>query len=105
MLFNKMEPKNHVRKEITCNTLFYVLNQINNDIFKTSLSVYVYITWYQEITNLLHIKLLVNLYLIGVVNPILDFSGSGYDFTLQGGGAFYAENATFYIVLGCYSEF
>ena len=43
-------------KSISCNTLSYVLNQINNgnnDIFNgTSLSVYVYITCYQEITNL-----------------------------------------------------
>ena len=94
-------------KSIPCNTLSYVLNQIdngNNDIFDgTSLSVYVYITYYQEITNLSHIQLLVNLYLIGVDNPILDFSGSGYDFSLQGGGAFYAENITFYTILGCYS--
>ena len=43
-----------------------------------------------------HIQLLVNLYLIGVHNPILNFSGIGYDFTLYGVGSFYAENITFY---------
>ena len=48
-------------------------------------------------TTLSHIQLLVNLYLIGVDNPVLDFSGSSYhDFSLQGGGYFYAENVTFY---------
>ena len=92
-------------QSIPCNTLSYVLNQINNgnnDIFNgTNISVYVYITYYQEITNLSHIQLLVNLYLIGVDNPVLDFSGSSYyDFNLQGGGSFYAENITFYDISG-----
>ena len=91
-------------ESIPCRTLSYVLNQINNrnnNIFGTSISVYVYITYYQEITNLSHIWLLVNLYLIGVDNPILDFSGGNYyDFSLQGGGSFYAENITFYDISG-----
>ena len=57
-------------ESIPCHTLSYILNQINNrsnDIFNgTNISVYVYITYSQEITNLSHIRLLVNLYLIGV---------------------------------------
>ena len=85
---------------IPCHTLSYIFNQINNrsnDTFNgTNISVYVYITYYQEITNLSHIQLLVNLYLIGVDNPIFVFSGSRYVFRLQGGGCFYAENITFY---------
>ena len=87
-------------ESIPCHTLSYVLSQINNrsnDTFNgTNISVYVYITYYQEITNLSYIQLLVNLYLIGVDNPILDFSGSRYVFYLQGGGCFYAETFTFY---------
>ena len=86
-------------KSIPCHTLSYILNQINNtnnDTFNgTNISVYVYITYSQEITNLSHIQLLVNLYLIGVDNPVLDFSGSRYVFRLQGGVCFYAENITF----------
>ena len=39
---------------------------------------------------------IVNFYLIGVDNPVLNFSGIGYDFALYGGGSFYAENITFY---------
>ena len=89
-------------ESIPCNTLSYVLNQINNrsnDTFHgTNISVYVYITYSQEITNLSHIQLLVNLYLIGVDNPIFVFSGSRYGFRLQGGGCFYAENITFYAI-------
>ena len=85
---------------ISCHTLSYILNQINNgsnDTFNgTKISVYVYITYYQEITNLSHIQLLVNLYLIGVDNPILNFSGLHYDISLQGGGTLYAENITFH---------
>ena len=80
--------------------LSYILNQINNrgnDTFNgTNISVYVYITYHQEITNMSHIELLVNLYLIGVDNPVLNFSGIGHDFTLYGGDSFYAENITFY---------
>ena len=91
-------------ESIPCHTLSYVLNQINNrnDVFQsTNISVYVYITYYQEMTNLSHIWLLVNLYLIGVDNPVLDFSGSSYhDFNLRGGGSFYAENITFYDISG-----
>ena len=87
---------------IPCHTLSYILNQINNrsiDTFNgTNISVYVYITYYQEITNSSHIQLLVNLYLIGVDNPVLDFSGSHYGFHLQGGGCFYAKNITFYVI-------
>ena len=55
-----------------------------------------YITYYQEITNLSHIQLLVNLYLVGVDNPVLDFSGVHLFFSLYGGGSFYAKNITFY---------
>ena len=88
---------------IPCYTLSYVLNQINNrsnDTFNgTNISVYVYITYSQIITNLSHIQLLANLYLIGVDNPIIHFSGLNYDFILQGGGSFYAENITFYKIL------
>ena len=91
-------------KSIPCHTLSYVLNQISNrnDVFQsTNISVYVYITYYQEMTNLSHIWLLVNLYLIGVDNPVLDFSGSSCnDFNLQSGGSFYAENMTFYDISG-----
>ena len=87
-------------ESIPCHTLSYVLNQINNrsnDTFNgTNISVYVYITYYQEITNWSHIQLLVNLYLIGVDNPIINFSGLHYFFSLQGGGSFYVENITFY---------
>ena len=36
------------------------------------------------------------MYLIAVDNPVLNFSGIGYDFTLYDGGSFYAENITFY---------
>ena len=93
-------------ESIPCHTLSYVLNQISNrnDLFQsTNISVYVYITYYQEMTNLSHIWLLVNLYLIGVDNPVLDFSGSSYnDFTLRGGGSFYAENITFYDISGVF---
>ena len=67
------------KESIPCHTLSYILNQINNrsnDTFNgTNISVYVYITYYQQITNLSGIQLLVNLYLIGVDNPVLDFSG------------------------------
>ena len=88
---------------IPCHTLSYVLNQINNrsnDTFNgTNISVYVYITYYQEITNLSYIQLLVNLYLIGVDNPVLNFSGIHDDFNLQGGGSFYTENITFHNIL------
>ena len=88
-------------ESIPCHTLSYILNQINNrsnDTFNgTNISVYVYITYSQEITNLSHIQLLVNLYLIGVDNPIFVFgSRSHYIFRLQGGGCFYTENIIFY---------
>ena len=87
-------------ESIPCHTLSYVLNQINNrsnDTFNgTNISVYVYITYYQQITNLSGIQLLVNLYLIGVDNPVLDFSGNSYYFVFQGSYSFYAENVTFY---------
>ena len=83
-------------ESIPCHTLSYILNQINNisnDTFNgTNISVYVYITYYQEITKFSYIQLLVNLYLIGVDNPVLNFSD---DFSLQGGGSFYTENITF----------
>ena len=86
-------------ESIPCHTLSYVLNQINNtnnDTFNgTNISVYVYITYYQEISNLSHIRLLVNLYLIGVDNPILNFSGNYY-LDLCHGGSIYAEKITFY---------
>ena len=86
-------------ESMPCHTLSYILNQINNTnnyIFNgTNISVYVYITYSQEITNLSHMQLLVNLYLIGVDNPVLDFSGSRYVFRLQCGVCFYAENITF----------
>ena len=88
---------------IPCHTLSYILNQINNrsnDTFNgTNISVYVYITYSQEITNLSHIQLVVNLYLIGVDNLVFNFSGLHYDFSLQGGGSFYVENITFYKML------
>ena len=91
-------------ESIPCHTLSYVLNQISNrnDVFQsTNISVYVYITYYQEMTNLSHIWLLVNLYLIGIDNPVLDFSGiSYYDFILQGAGSFYADNITLYDISG-----
>ena len=90
-------------ESIPCHTLSYILNQINNrsnDTFNgTNLSVYVYITYSQEITNSSHIQLLVNLYLIGVDNPVLNFSGLHYDFCLQGGGSLYVENITFHKIL------
>ena len=87
-------------ESIPCHTLSYILNQINNDTFNgTNISVYVYITYYQEITNLSDIQILVNLYLIGVDSPILDFSGIHDFFTLYGGGSFYAENITFHKIL------
>ena len=93
-------------QSIPCHTLSYVLNQINNrsnDTFNgTNISVYVYITYNQEITNLSHIQLLVNLYLIGVDNPILNLSGENY-LDLQGGGSFYAKNITFHKMLLFYS--
>ena len=95
-------------ESIPCHTLSYVLNQISNrnDVFQsTNISVYVYITYYQEMTNLSHIWILVNLYLIGVFNPVLDFSGNSYYdfFNFQGGGSFYAENITFYDISGVFS--
>ena len=92
---------------IPCHTLSYILNQINNtnnDIFNgTNISVYVYITYYQQITNLSYIQLLVNLYLIGVDNPIIHFSRfySG----VQGWVSFYAENITFYGIEMLFSTF
>ena len=93
----------NVWKEIPCHTLSYILNQINNrsnDTFNgTTISVYVYITHSQEITNLPSIQLLVNLYLIGVDNPVLSFSGLHHFFILQGGGSFYTENITFHKIL------
>ena len=89
-------------ESIPCHTLSYILNQINNrsnDTFNgTNISVYVYVTYSQEITNLSHIQLLVNLYLIGVDNPIFVFSGSRNFFRLQGGGCFYGENITFAMI-------
>ena len=95
-------------ESIPCHTLSYVLNQISNrnDVFQsTNISVYVYITYYQEMTNLSNIWILVNLYLIGVDNPVLDFSGNSYYdfFNFQGGGSFYAENITFYDISGVFS--
>ena len=94
-------------ESIPCRTLSYILNQINNrsnDTFNgTNISVYVYITYSQEITNLSHIRLLVNLYLIGVDNPVLKFSGSRNVFGFNGTGSFYAENITFYKISGNYS--
>ena len=94
-------------ESIPCHTLSYVLNQINNrsnDTFNgTNISVYVYITYSQEIANLSYIHLLVNLYLIGVDNPVLNFSRIRY-YILYGGGCFYAENITFYkISISLYS--
>ena len=87
-------------ESIPCHTLSYILNQINNrsnDTFNgTNISVYVYITYYQDITNLSYLQLLVNLYLIGLDNPVLDFSEQNLFFSLQGGGSFHAENITFY---------
>ena len=86
-------------ESIPCHTLPYILNEINNtsnDTFNgTNISVYVYITYSQEITKLSHIQLLVNLYLIGVNNHIFVFGRSRYGFRLEGGGCFYAENITF----------
>ena len=94
-------------ESIPCRTLSYILNQINNrsnDTFNgTNISVYVYITYSQEITNLSHIRLLVNLYLIGVDNPVLKFSGSRNVFSFNSTGSFYAENITFYKISGNYS--
>ena len=93
-------------ESIPCHTLSYVLYQINNtdSVFQsTNISVYVYITYYQEMTKLYNKQLLVNLYLIGVDNPVLDFSGNSYhDFNLQGGGSFYAENIMFYDISGVF---
>ena len=87
-------------ESIPCHTLSYILNQINNrsnDTFNvTNISVYVYIKFYQEITSSIHIQLPINLYLIGVDNPVLNFSGIRYNFSHYGGGSFYAENVTFY---------
>ena len=45
-------------ESIPCHTLCYVLNQISNrnDVIQsTNISVYVYITYYQQMTNLSHI--------------------------------------------------
>ena len=93
-------------QSIPCHTLSYVLNQISNrnDVFQsTNISVYVYITYYQEMTDLYTIQLLVNLYLIGVDNPVLRFCGDSYShFQLQGGGSFYAENIIFNNFLGVF---
>ena len=79
-------------ESIPCHTLSYILNQINNrsnDIFNgTNISVYVYITCSQEITNLSYIQLLVNLYLIGVDNPVLNFSAIRYYILLHNGFVF-----------------
>ena len=65
-------------ESIPCHTLSYILNHINNrsnDTFNgINISAHVYITYYQEITNLSHLQLLVNLYLIGVHNPIFFIS-------------------------------
>ena len=87
-------------ESIPCNTLSYVLNQIslrNNDIFNgTNISVYVYITNYQEVTNFSYMQLLVNLHLIGVDNPVLNFSGKHSVLIHRGTGSFYAESITFY---------
>ena len=94
-------------ESIPCHTLSYILNQINNrsnDTFNgTNISVYVYITYYQETTNLSGIQLLVNLYLIGVDHPALNLSGENYNSLVQGGGSFYAQNITFYKILAFYS--
>ena len=43
-----------------------------------------------------HIQLLVNFYLIGVDNPVVNFSGIHYNFNLYGGGSFYTKHITFY---------
>ena len=84
-------------ESIPCHTLSYILNQINNDKFNgMNISVCVYIKFYQEITSSIHIQLPVNLYLIGVDNPVLNFSGIRFNFSHYGGGSFYAENVTFY---------
>ena len=95
-------------KSIPCHTLSYVLNQIsnrNNDIFNgTNSSVYVYITYYQEMSNFSYIQLLVNLYLIGVDNPVLNFSMYIGTLQIQGEGSFYAANITFYGVSGYFSN-
>ena len=87
---------------IPCHTLSYVLNEISNrnDVFQST-NISVYITYYQEMIDLPQIWLLVNLYLIGVDNPVLNFSGSRYDFSgnlsaLIRHRSFYAENITFY---------
>ena len=90
---------------IPCHTLSYVLNRISSihGVFQsTNISVYVYITYYQEMTNLPQIWLVVNLYLIGVDNPVLDFSVNRYEFTgnlsplIHPQCSFYAENIIFY---------
>ena len=62
-------------ESIPCHTLLYVLNQSNGTFNGTNISVYMYITYYQEITNLSHIQLLVNFYLIEVnklINDLVD---------------------------------
>jgi len=63
---------------IPCHTLSYVLNQINgSDVFnRTDISLYVYITYSQEINNILYIQLPANLHLIGIDNPVLEFNGN-----------------------------
>ena len=91
-------------ESIPCHTLSYVLNQINNtnnDVFNGT-NISVYITYYQEMTNLHNIQLLFNLYLIGVDNPVLDFSINYITNSLliRGEGSFYAENITFYDISG-----
>ena len=69
-------------ESIPCYTLGYILNQINNGsnyIFKTTdISVYVYLKYTQVINNWLYIQLRVNLHLIGVDNPALDFIGNPF---------------------------
>ena len=95
-------------ESIPCHTLSYVLNQIsniNNDTFNgTNISVYVYITYNQEMTKLYNKQLLVNLYLIGVDNPVLNFSMYIGTLQIQGEGSFYAANITFYGVSGYFSS-
>ena len=90
-------------ESIPCHTLSYILNQINNRNNNTfngaNISVYVYITYHQEITNLSHLELLVNFYLIGVDNLVLNFSENHSVLSFHGGGSFYSENITFYKIL------
>ena len=85
-------------ESIPCHTLSYVLNQINNrnnDIFgRTYISVYVYITYSQDMNDLIMILLLPKLHLIGINNPVLDF-GENQKAIFTGIGSFYAENITF----------